>query len=434
MPRWRDLPEELDPQVREFTGQLRGLVDRSGLSVVAIADRTGYSKTSWERYLGGRLLPPQGAVEALAEATGADAGHLGILWELAERAWSRAEMRHDVTMEAIRVDRARAALEEFAPPPAEKGAEKKNGRKSAKSRPAADVSTGDRNARSGQNAQPGQGAQSAPADQGARTVQGVQGVDVPEPEQPLVEPVPAASSRAWPTLPVPDAPPAPPVSSAPPASPTPPVPPGVDEPGPPRPAERPRRRIALFAGGVVGTLLIVAGAVLLVGQGDDEKRDRKPVTSPATTASRLPAGVKCSGNGCAGKDPEAMGCGGKYARTTANAMVGTAYIEVRYSKVCGAAWARIAQAAPGDLVEVGAPAKGGGQDRTERGKVDADGDAYTRMVTADANPRATACATLAGGQRGCTPREGTPQGAAQGTPQGAAQGTPQGTAQGAPQG
>ncbi|EFL25323.1 putative membrane protein [Streptomyces himastatinicus ATCC 53653] len=395
MPRWRDLPEELDPQVREFTGQLRGLVDRSGLSVVAIADRTGYSKTSWERYLGGRLLPPQGAVEALAEATGADAGHLGILWELAERAWSRAEMRHDHTMEAIRVDRARAALEEFAPPPAEK--EKKNGRKSAKSRPATAAPA------VGQNAQP---SQEAPADQGTRTVQGV---DVPEPEQPLVEPVPASSSRAWPTLPVPDAAPAPPVSSAPPASPTPPVPPAADEPGPPRPAPGPRRRIALFAGGVVGTLLIVAGAVLLAGQGgDDEKRAHKPVKSPATTASRLPAGVKCSGNGCAGKDPQAMGCGGKYARTAANAMVGTAYIEVRYSKVCGAAWARIAQAAPGDLVEVGAPAKGGGQNRTERGKVDADGDAYTRMVTADATSRATACATLTGGQRGCTPKEGTP--------------------------
>ena len=182
-----------------------------------------------------------------------------------------------------------------------------------------------------------------------------------------------------------------------------------------RPAGRPRRRIALFAGGVVGTLLIVAGAVLVIGQGDDGgKRAQKPAKAPATTASRLPAGVKCSGNGCAGKDPEAMGCGSEHASTTANAMVGTAYVEVRYSKVCGAAWARIAQAAPGDLVQVSAPAKGGGPGRTERGKVDADGDAYTRMVTADATARATACATLTGGQRGCTPREGTPQGTPQG--------------------
>ncbi|MGK5643518.1 helix-turn-helix domain-containing protein, partial [Streptomyces sp. URMC 126] len=49
MPRWRALPDELDPQVREFASQLRRLVDRSGLSISAVADRTGYSKTSWER-------------------------------------------------------------------------------------------------------------------------------------------------------------------------------------------------------------------------------------------------------------------------------------------------------------------------------------------------------------------------------------------------
>lgn len=60
MPRWKALPEELDPQIREFTGQLRRLVDRSGLSIAAVADRTGYSKTSWERYLNGRLLARAG--------------------------------------------------------------------------------------------------------------------------------------------------------------------------------------------------------------------------------------------------------------------------------------------------------------------------------------------------------------------------------------
>ena len=56
MARWKALPDELDPQVREFASQLRRLVDRSGLSTAALSDRTGYSKTSWERYLNGRLL------------------------------------------------------------------------------------------------------------------------------------------------------------------------------------------------------------------------------------------------------------------------------------------------------------------------------------------------------------------------------------------
>src|SRR5690606_38584394 len=35
---------------------------------------------------------------------------------LAERAWSRSEMRHDMTMEAIRISQARAALSELAGP------------------------------------------------------------------------------------------------------------------------------------------------------------------------------------------------------------------------------------------------------------------------------------------------------------------------------
>ncbi|WP_141724752.1 helix-turn-helix domain-containing protein, partial [Streptomyces niveus] len=113
MPRWKALPEELDPQVREFATQLRRLVDKSGLSIAAVADRTGYSKTSWERYLNGRLLAPKGAIVALAEVTGTNPLHLTTMWELSERAWSRSEMRHDMTMEAIRITQARDALGEF---------------------------------------------------------------------------------------------------------------------------------------------------------------------------------------------------------------------------------------------------------------------------------------------------------------------------------
>ncbi|WP_314221098.1 helix-turn-helix domain-containing protein [Streptomyces zaehneri] len=117
MARWRALPGELDPQVREFAEQLRRVVDRTGLSVAAVADRTGYGKTSWERYLDGRLLAPKGAIVALAEVTGTPPVHLTTMWELAERAWSRSGTRHDRTMEAVRISQARAALGEFGPAP-----------------------------------------------------------------------------------------------------------------------------------------------------------------------------------------------------------------------------------------------------------------------------------------------------------------------------
>lgn len=110
MPRWKALSDELDPQIREFAGQLRRLVDHRGLSIAAVADRTGYSKTSWERYLSGRLLAPRGAIVALAEATGTNQVHLTTMWELAERAWSRSEMGQDTAMEPIRISRARASL------------------------------------------------------------------------------------------------------------------------------------------------------------------------------------------------------------------------------------------------------------------------------------------------------------------------------------
>ncbi|MFJ3233381.1 DUF2690 domain-containing protein [Streptomyces sp. NPDC086787] len=109
MPRWKALPDELDPQLAELTNELRRLVDRGGLSVAALADCTGYSGTSWERCLGGRLLAPKGAVVALAEATGTDPVRLTTLWERAERAWSREEAHRDTTMDAIRVSRPRAA-------------------------------------------------------------------------------------------------------------------------------------------------------------------------------------------------------------------------------------------------------------------------------------------------------------------------------------
>ncbi|MEW2283694.1 DUF2690 domain-containing protein [Streptomyces sp. NPDC047841] len=116
MPRWKALPEDLDPQMREFTVRLRQLADRGGLNTAALADRTGYGKTSWERYLGGRLLAPKGAVIALAEATGADPGPLTALWERAERSWTRAESDDDHTLQAIDITGSRAALGDLAHP------------------------------------------------------------------------------------------------------------------------------------------------------------------------------------------------------------------------------------------------------------------------------------------------------------------------------
>lgn len=88
MAKWRALPGELDPAVVEFVGQLRLAKDGSGLNLNRLAALTGYSTSSWERYLGGRSLAPREAVRAFARATGGDAVRLLAAQEAAAGAWN----------------------------------------------------------------------------------------------------------------------------------------------------------------------------------------------------------------------------------------------------------------------------------------------------------------------------------------------------------
>ncbi|MFE7109274.1 helix-turn-helix domain-containing protein [Streptomyces sp. NPDC057575] len=67
---------------------LREIRERSGLSLAALAARTPYSKSSWERYLNGKKPAPRRAVLALCELTGTPPGRLLALWELADAEWS----------------------------------------------------------------------------------------------------------------------------------------------------------------------------------------------------------------------------------------------------------------------------------------------------------------------------------------------------------
>ncbi|MFD0169052.1 helix-turn-helix domain-containing protein [Streptomyces decoyicus] len=368
MPRWKALPEELDPQVAEFTGQLRRLVDRSGLSVAAVADRTGYSKTSWERYLNGRLLPPLRAVVALAETTGAHPSHLTTLWELAERAWSRAEMRQDVTMEAIRVAQARAALGEFET----EGAEDKPSAKTPKLAKSAKSAKAMKDVKGAKEAEPDQAAEPPRT---AQLPQVPRGTDLPS----------SADFPQWPALAEPS--PVPAVAPAAPAAPAAPV---------HRRAPR-RGRPVMFAVGAVGAVLVGVAAVLLLnpGAGPEEKAAAAPAAAPSEKPV-LPAGVHCTGAGCVGKDPEKMGCGGPHAVTPSRGVAGRAVIEVRYSKVCHTAWARISRAAQGDQATISA----GGHSATAQ--AERDGDAYTPMVEVTGDPaKVAACETTVAGVKSC---------------------------------
>ncbi|MEV0736194.1 peptidoglycan-binding protein [Streptomyces sp. NPDC050549] len=90
MSRWKALPAELDPRVRQLVVRLRWLKDHSGLSVRQLAARTEYSPKSWERYFGARALPPVPAVAALARVCGEDPTRLLALREVAAEAWTAA--------------------------------------------------------------------------------------------------------------------------------------------------------------------------------------------------------------------------------------------------------------------------------------------------------------------------------------------------------
>ncbi|MEU0385890.1 XRE family transcriptional regulator [Streptomyces chartreusis] len=413
------MPDELDPQIREFTSQLRRLVDRSGLSIASVADRTGYSKTSWERYLNGRLLAPKGAIVALAEVTGTNPVHLTTMWELAERAWSRSEMRHDMTMEAIRISQARAALGEFggqdfgSPSAGSKDdgkAASEGGGRAARRSGSATVTPGiagpagvvptvppqptapevqDSTGSGGTGVNswgvagyqgPSQG-RGRPAGTGAASAPG---------SGPGTTPMPGVGAGSYGTPPR-DA-----------------VPAGAGGAGGSggtgssggSAGSGGKRRTAMFLAGVVGVLVVIAGAFYLTGGGGDDeaKGGGKSPAPTAGTSQKLPPGVKCSGDSCTGKDAENMGCSGDLVTTAQTATVGTTVVEVRYSETCKAAWGRITQAAQGDEVQVSA-----GKAK-QTGSITAAGDtiAYTPMVSVKDATDAKACATLASGGQGCT--------------------------------
>ncbi|MGW3066876.1 DUF2690 domain-containing protein [Streptomyces sp. NPDC001130] len=452
MPRWKDLPEDLDPQIKEFVSQVRRLVDRGGLSVAALADRTGYSKTSWERYLGGRLLAPKGAIVALAEVTGTNPVHLTTMWELAERAWSRAEMRHDRTMEAIRISQARAALGEFGAAEATGG-------------PSGRTST-DSSGRTGAGplgrTSPGPSGRTGGGSSG-RTGGGIgatTGIAGPAGVSPTIPPQPTApdadaregagraaadrdgagtsgDSNSWGLAGYqgPSQASARPVGGAaagtgsgaaaragagdgdgaaggprPAASPDRPGrPPNTPNPydgqppaagpagGTPARGSGGRQRVIMFVAGLVGVLVVIA-AVFYFTDRSGARHESAAKPSPSATQASPPPGVKCTGSACDGKDAEAMGCSGDLVTTARTAAIGTTTLEVRYSKACGTAWGRITGAAQGDTVQVSA-----GRVR-QTGRTSGVGDtiAYTPMVAVQDAAQAKACATLASGRTGCT--------------------------------
>ncbi|WP_420076778.1 helix-turn-helix domain-containing protein [Streptomyces sp. JL3001] len=72
------------PERARLAAVLRELKGRTGLSLAGLAAKTAFSKSSWDRYLNGRTLPPRDAVRELCRLAGEPEGRCLALWEIAE--------------------------------------------------------------------------------------------------------------------------------------------------------------------------------------------------------------------------------------------------------------------------------------------------------------------------------------------------------------
>ncbi|MEU2656494.1 DUF2690 domain-containing protein [Streptomyces sp. NPDC007325] len=380
MSAWKSLSDELDPDVRTFTDRLRLVIDRSGLGVVAVAERTGHDRADWDAYLHARRPVPRSAVVALSDITGADLGPLTAQWEHADRAWKRAL-------------RARAVPEQPSPQDAPDATDAPGGVRDGARAPEGvrDAAGAPEDARGGWPVAP---VLPGAVREGAGAPEGVRGgADAAE-----------GARGGWPVVAVPqDARadgtmrirPVPPIPA--------PAPAAAPAPEPVAPRKARRASPLLYVAGIVGAALVVTAAVLLVDLGGS---DAPPAAAPAPSATTtptptpsLPDGVRCTGADCGGEDPETMGCGGPLATTVARTRVGGALVEVRHSAVCAAAWARISEAAAGDEVSVQA----GTAIQVANVPAGGDTDAYTAMIPVGSPTAARACARVGDGTGdGCT--------------------------------
>lgn len=273
---------------------LRGLRARTGLSLAALAEKTEYSKSSWERYLNGKTLPPRRAVEVLCGLAGEAPGRPLALWEMADAVWSRRSGRPPEPAPPT-------APAEFSEAPAGPAA----------ATPAPHLKPGGAGGEAAAGCGTCGGSGGAPPSPGGTgKADGAGGDGTGGPGQEA-----RRSSRPRPLL---------------------------------------RRELVT---GVLCGLGAVAVAVPLVIVGTSGARHRQTAGPPAVSAVVAPVPPGCQGSDCTGKDPESYGCGAVPPPTTLRSreFPGRTVIKIRYGAACRAVWARIDLGRIGDRVEIHAP-------------------------------------------------------------------------------
>ena len=139
---------------------------------------------------------------------------------------------------------------------------------------------------------------------------------------------------------------------------------------------------------VVGAVTV---ALFLLPNGDDESRTT--ISAPPTAIVQL-----CRGTGCEGKDPMTLRCAAGPATLAERRTASGAWMELRYSKVCGTSWARMWGTRIGDGIEM----TPGGRHAEARTRADTDAYVYTFMTVTRTGTVVRACFTPArGGGREC---------------------------------
>ncbi|MBP0451732.1 DUF2690 domain-containing protein [Kitasatospora sp. RG8] len=287
---WKQLPDELSGPARRLTEELRAVKDATGLSLSELATRTHYSRASWERWLNGKRVVTEQALDALIGAVECDGPRLRVLWADA------------VAPENVQEPRAGDGME-----------------------------PGTESVESGVE----------PVEAG-----GESGVESVEPGE---EPMPEGLTDVL-SGPVTETVAGPATEAADPAEDLA-VGPVTGEPSPATPWWR--RPVALAAGAMAAAvLLVLAGVRYTHGDREEPAAVAQPVPTSATSpaakpASPAPPASACQAMGCSHKDPKATGCGAD-ARTLQTNNIGKVVIYLRYSQKCQAAWAAITEGEPGD--------------------------------------------------------------------------------------
>ncbi|MEK9518736.1 DUF2690 domain-containing protein [Streptomyces venezuelae] len=348
---------------------MRRIKEEFGLSYGRLADRTHYSRSSWERFLNGKQWPSRAAIQQLAEVVGEDPAELLRLWEQAEELMRRsrsagapAEHREGVeTREGVEA-RDRSEDHEKAGTHERVGTHEHVGAPAPRHHEDDVLPDGDAALRQGVDARSGSRSTGTRAPRSGDT-----------------------TAKSWPGSVV----------------------------------GRAKPVVHMAIGAVLGALVVIAVLAVIspaggprgeAGRPTQGKRDSGLTAQSATGRTQSPAPDHpvpgCSGESCLGREPQTMNCQWD-AKTVRLLYLRGLRIQLRHSAACKAVWGRLENGAVGDGVII--TDKGS---RTEEATIRVDRDTYTRMLSVAEYPLATIsiCGVIPkAAERECDPEQADPQ-------------------------